>query len=119
MATLPTDRPRETALPAWLLLPAAVGLLAGGGLAVSWAYREPTAPEVAAAVRTARALPRPPDEAGVYAVTTAVEHGARVVKVRVTASGDELIVDGETGRLIEARPCKPTSGVATPGFLAP
>ena len=36
----------------------------------------------------------------------------------MTASGDELIVDGETGRLIEARPCKPTSGVATPGFLA-
>jgi hypothetical protein len=116
-----TDRPRESALPAWLLLPTAVGLLAGGGLAVTWANREPPAPEApTTAARLARLLPQPTtDDRGVYSVTEAVEHGVRVLKVRVTAGGDELVVDAETGRLIEARPPRPTAAPLTPGFLAP
>jgi len=121
MPTLPTVRPCESALPAWLLLPAAVGLLAGGGVAVSWAYREPPAPAATASTRPARVVPLPPpsDERGVYSVTVTVEHGTRVLKVRVTPGGDELVVDAESGRLIEARPHKPASAPLTPGFLAP
>lgn len=118
-STLPSDRPRESALPAWLLVPAAIGLLVGGGLAVTWSYRDGPDPEAAATPHVPRMVPRPVDDVGVYSVTSAVEHGARVVKVRVTASGDELVVDAETGRLIEARPVKPASGFLTPGFLAP
>ena len=113
---------RESALPAWLILPAAVGLLGGGGLAVTWANREGPAPGPAAPAVSAvpqRMLPLPPDPTGMYSVLNDVEHGVRVVKVRVSADGDELVVDAETGRLIEARPPRPATPPMTPTLLAP
>jgi len=51
-------------------------------------------------------------------VTTDVEHGVRVIKIRVSAGGDELVVDAKTGRLIEARPRRPSGPALRPGFLA-
>ena len=121
MSNPATPRARESALPQWLILPAAVGLLAGGGLAASWVNREPAAPDrPAAGARPAAVLPQPPaDDDGMYSVTTDVEHGVRVVKIRVSAGGDELVVDAETGRLIEARPPRPATGPMTPTLLAP
>ncbi|HKB04142.1 MAG TPA: hypothetical protein VKD90_18105 [Gemmataceae bacterium] len=114
---------RESALPAWLILPAAIGLLAGGGLAVTWANRQAPAPEAMEApvpgARPQKFLPAPPDPTGMYSVANDVEHGVRVVKIRVSADGDELVVDAETGRLIEARPPRPAAAPMTPTLLAP
>jgi hypothetical protein len=115
--------PRESSLPAWLLVPAAIGLLVGGALAVHWANREPPpqprgpdGPMVGATLYDFT----PPAPAGrVYSVTNDVEHGVRVVKIRVSADGDELVVDAETGRLIEARPPRPATAPMTPTLLAP
>ena len=39
-------------------------------------------------------------------VSVVDENGTRVVKIRVQADGDELIVNAQTGRLIEVRPGK-------------
>jgi len=64
-----------------------------------------------------RLLPQPPEGArgtgkdNVYSVAYAVENGTPIVKVRVTQSGDEMIVDAATGRLLETRPNRPIGGV--------
>jgi hypothetical protein len=42
-------------------------------------------------------------------VSYTIENGTRVVKIKVVESGDELIVDASTGRLLEARPGRPTA----------
>ena len=55
---------------------------------------------------------------GLHSVSYAHENGTRVVKIRVSPEGDELIVDASTGRLIEARPARdrsrPTGHIASP-----
>ena len=111
---------RESAQFPGLLLLAAISLLASGGLTVWWIQRESAHPEVPAdSVRSPRVIPRPPDDGGLHSVTTAVEHGVQVIKIRVSAGGDELVVDAKTGRLIEARPRRPSSSALRPGFLTP
>ena len=123
MSNLANQGRAESALPAWLILPAAIGLLVGGGLAVTWANREPTSPAAAEGpapgTRPLKFLPPPTEPTGMYSVTNAVEHGVRVVKIRVSSDGDELVVDAETGRLIEARPPRPATAPMTPTLLAP
>ena len=113
------SRPKPAQFP-WLLLLPAISLMAGAGLTIWWGHSEPLSPEVpAASARSARVIPLPPEDGRLHSVTTGVEHGVQVFKIRVSASGDELVVDAKTGRLIEARPRHPTSPALTPGFLAP
>jgi hypothetical protein len=67
-------------------------------------------------------LPLPPEVQGgvqLHNVTYGVEKGTRVVKIRVLENGDELIVDAETGRLLEARPFRPTAPPPMGRFAAP
>jgi hypothetical protein len=56
--------------------------------------------------------------ADLHSVSYVHENGTRVVKIRVSPEGDELIVDASTGRLIEARPARgrsrPTGHIASP-----
>jgi hypothetical protein len=54
-----------------------------------------------------------------HSVSFANENGTRVVKIRVSPDGDELIVDARTGRLIEARPPRSTAGTPKGRFAAP
>jgi len=79
-------------------------------------------------VRTpARILPQPPLEgiaaatgsSGLHTVAYTVENGTRVVKIKVVESGDELVVDAATGRLLETRPGRPTAPPPMGKFAAP
>jgi hypothetical protein len=107
-------------------------LLTIGGGAIIWSNRD-RAPAIAKAdpqaanaepQRSQRFLPRP--EMVVDARTTklhevafAVENGTAVVKIKVVAGGDELIVDANTGRLIETRPGRPSAPPPLGKFAAP
>jgi hypothetical protein len=119
-------------------------LLIGGG-AIVWAHREPPAPDLAAGPGTPpmmiRALPLHADAEGPmaesrvmlvtdphplsrvspppFSVEFAVENGTRVVKIRVVPDGDELVVDAATGRLLEARPGRPTAQPPAGKFAGP
>ena len=66
-------------------------------------------------------LPRPPSvhDAELHTVAYGVENGTPVVKIRVKADGDELIVDANTGRLLETRPSRPTAPPPMGKFAAP
>jgi len=105
----------------WGIGLAAVSLLAIVGGTIAWSQRDEDvapvtsnefvqAPDV---VGTNRFLPQPPAntiEAGknnVYSVAQAVENGTPIVKIKVTPSGDEIIVDAATGRVLETRPSRP------------
>lgn len=112
-------------------------LLVGGGMVV-WSARGTAPPGHAAgppdatdpmAVARAplvvepgvprRALPVPGTEAPLHSISYAVENGTRVVKIKVVETGDELIVDAATGRLLEARPSRPTAPPPVGKFAAP
>lgn len=71
-----------------------------------------------------RAMPLPPPDQDVkspalHGLKYDVEKGLMVVKIQVVPDGDELIIDANTGRLLEARPGR----AVTPGpmgkFAAP
>ncbi|HEX3150831.1 MAG TPA: hypothetical protein VHR66_22325 [Gemmataceae bacterium] len=70
-----------------------------------------------------RPLPEPPPgtvgatKKNVYSVAHAVENGTQVVKIKVTPAGDELIIDANTGRLLETRPNRPPAPIGR--FMAP
>jgi len=61
--------------------------------------------------------PRP--EFTLHSVAYTTENGVRVVKIKVVESGDELVVDAATGRLLEARPSRPTAPPPVGKFAAP
>jgi hypothetical protein len=115
-----------------LALAATSAVLLGGGTVI-WAHRD-SPPVVAESPvefpRVARVLPVPdggetpgivtptachdlPDVSaaspGLHSVAYAVEHGTRVVKIRVVPGGEELVIDAATGRLIETRPGRATA----------
>jgi hypothetical protein len=74
-----------------------------------------------------RILPAPPPDrfagatgnSGLHTVAYSVENGTRVVKIKVVESGDELVVDALTGRLLETRPSRPTAPPPMGKFAAP
>ncbi|HKB04016.1 MAG TPA: hypothetical protein VKD90_17470 [Gemmataceae bacterium] len=122
---------------------ASVLLVAGGALV--WDYRDVSEPDPASGpgrpprmirelpmpiaddVPTAESGPTPVAAARVaarmgpapFSVEFGVEHGTRVVKIRVTPEGDELIVDAATGRLLETRPSRSSVPPAAGKFAAP
>jgi hypothetical protein len=120
MSADPSPSPRFGRLPWWVAPAAGVALAAGTG-AVIWAYRDrPAGPPPDAgrpdAVGNRATVPLPPGNgaAGLHSVVPAVEHGVRVLKIRVTPGGDELIVDAVTGRLLETRPAPRPAGPGGP-----
>jgi hypothetical protein len=123
MSAVPPASPRPAALP-WWLAPSAIVVLAAGAVAVIWAYRDrpegaPANPGPAAAPHRKFLPPPPPGDPGaLHSVTTGVENGVRVWKIRVTPGGDELIVDAATGRLLETRPAKAAAAPGRPMIIA-
>lgn len=101
----------------WGIAIAAVSLVAVGGGSIIWSQRSDDTSGTES-VRTQdvsaprRVLPQPPPDTigagknSVYSVAYAVENGTPIVKIRVTQTGDEMIVDAATGRLIETRPTR-------------
>jgi hypothetical protein len=122
MSGVPPTSPRRVVLP-WWLAPAALVVLAAGAVAVIRVYRDApaNAPTDAgpAVAPNRKFLPQPPGEPGtLHSVTSGVENGVRVWKIRVTPGGDELIVDAATGRLLETRPAKPGVPPGRPMIIA-
>jgi hypothetical protein len=118
----------------WGVALAAASLFLVGGGAVIWSSRsddnsvgpQRTSGEEAAFTQTTarvRPLPLPPLEpaasTGLHTVSYTIENGTRVVKIKVIESGDELVIDATTGRLLEARPSRPTAPPPMGKFAAP
>jgi hypothetical protein len=122
MSAGPPASPRLPSRP-WWVAPAAGLAVAAGAMAVLWALRErPAAPPAQPGPPAAggKALPLPDGNgAGLHSVTAGVENGVRVLKIRVTPGGDELIVDAATGRLLETRPAKAAGPAVKPKAQAP
>jgi hypothetical protein len=134
MSTTSPNPPRTASVP-WGVALAAVSLLTVGGGAIIWTHRDsppPTTPQSGTEVRGIRRqlpLPSPADgvplppglqnTSSLYSISFTQENGTRVVKIRVVADGDELIVDAQTGRLLETRPSRPTAPPPMGRFVAP
>lgn len=129
MLTPSPTPPRASTVSRGLAVAAGAFFLMAAGVIV-WSNREPpqtpgtpeSPDEIVAIIRNAgqRDLPRPTEGPAFafHSVSFTEENGARVVKIRVRADGDELVVDMSTGRLISTRPSWPTA--APPGkFAAP
>lgn len=130
-----SPQPAPTSAVSWGIALAAGSLLLIGGGTLVWSYRdaEPAgrtdeksvAPVKAVAVAVdepallRRPLPLPPTDSAFASVAYAVENGTRVVKIKVVENGDELVVDAATGRLLEARPSRPTAPPPVGKFAAP
>jgi hypothetical protein len=110
--------PAQSSLLTWGLGLAATSLILIGGGALVWSTKSapPADPPPDGFVEqthvlTKRLPPLPPDDiaSGLHTISYAMENGVRVIKIRVVAEGDELIVDAATGRLLESRPNGPTA----------
>jgi hypothetical protein len=132
--SVPSSPPTPGFPLSWGVALAAASLLLIGGGAVIWSSRPddnvivpPIAdPDQAKFVRTASRIPQPQDalatfntHSGLHTVAYSVENGTRVVKIKVVESGDELVVDAATGRLLETRPSRPTAPPPMGKFAAP
>jgi hypothetical protein len=113
---------------------AALSVFTIGSGAIVWWHREPppTPPTlglnpspgaaVSAATEEYSHLPSPPPfpvGGNLHTVSYGVENGTKVVKIKVVADGDELIIDAGTGRLLETRPSRPTAPPPMGKFVAP
>jgi len=133
-----SPRPAVTTATSWGIALAAGSLLLVAGGMVVWSAHDtdspvsppgpPGTPEAIAVahapitsepVGLRRALPTPGPEVTLHSVAYAIENGTRVVKIKVVETGDELIVDAATGRLLEARPSRPTAPPPVGKFAAP
>lgn len=127
--SMPTARPAPPSPVSWGVALAAGSLLLIGGGAIVWTSRdtkletEQSGPVVAAAGSDVHAirreLPAPPTAVPLHSVAFTMENGTRVVKIKVLETGDELVVDAATGRLLEARPSRPTAPPPAGKFAAP
>ena len=133
--SVPSSPPTPGFPLSWGVALAAASLLLIGGGAVIWSSHPddegppgvsgPPALKTAAGEVRIRQLPAPPlamdarAERGLHTVAYAVENGTRVVKIKVVESGDELVVDAATGRLLETRPSRPTAPPPMGKFAAP
>jgi hypothetical protein len=136
-----SPEPSQSSLPWGVALAVTSTLLIGGG-AIVWSHRDPPEADLAGdpgrPPAMTRELPFPiahelaSEESGPvpvaasrvqlrmspgpYSVEFGVEHGTRVVKIRVTPEGDELVVDAATGRLLETRPSRTSAPPAAGKF---
>jgi hypothetical protein len=137
--SMPSPRPAPSPLVSWgIALAAGTMLLIGGGTIVwssraqdpSLVYPPTDQPGPTTAVATdltvadadvvhRRQLPMPPAGLTLHSVAFTTENGTRVVKIRVVETGDELVVDAATGRLLEARPSRSTAPPPVGKFAAP
>jgi hypothetical protein len=135
MSTL-SPHPAPTSHTSWGIALAAGSLLLIGGGTLVWSVRDagdparaplpPDRPALALAEApivpdqsTARRPLPPRPEFTLQSVAYTTENGVRVVKIKVVDSGDELVVDAATGRLLEARPSRPTAPPPVGKFAAP
>jgi len=126
---------RSSFLSSGLVLAALSLVLISGGVLI-WNNRQPATdapgnqPSVedgSAPITTPRTSRRPPlpivdevpNQPSLHGVTYGVENGTAIVKIKVVADGDELIVDANTGRLIESRPSRPSAPPPLGKFAAP
>lgn len=128
--SMPSQNPAPSSHVPWGVALAAGTLLLIGGGALVWSSHGPrpqdaSAPEFVATpvsdelMVMTRTLPVPPPTVALHPVAYTVENGTRVVKIKVIDSGDELVVDAATGRLLEARPSRPTAPPPAGRFAAP
>ena len=109
----------------WRSLAVSVVLLLVGVAAVLLYHRptppDPPLPPADMKARFARLpvapSPEPPAPAGVrlHSVTVAEEEGKRVIKIRATPGGEELVVDAATGKLLAVRERRRPVGANQPG----
>ncbi len=131
MSTL-SPRPSSTSATSWGIALAAGSLLLIGGGTLVWSSRDAgpgagttdplpvqAVPSTDEAIVPRRGLPPLIPEQTLHSVAYAIENGTRVVKIKVVETGDELVVDAATGRLIEARPSRPTAPPPVGKFAAP
>ena len=137
--------PSQSPFMPWGVAIVATSVLLIGGGAIIWAHREPAPTEIGVApggppvtfrrvpplIREDRAMLEATAVAttdlpegtgassGLHSVAYAVEHGTRVVKIRVVPNGDELVIDAATGRLLETRPSRATPPTPAGRFVAP
>jgi len=122
--------PHRSSLFSWGIALATISLLTIGGGKLIWSQRNAppaTTPLNSVAnkpqmVSIGVALPPHPVakyDATLHTITYGVENGTAIVKIRVLAHGDELIVDARTGRLLETRPSMPTAPPPMGKFAAP
>ena len=126
----PTPRPAPSSHVPWGVALAAGAMLLIGGGAIVWSNQRPspddpmvppyaTGPGSDEVALLKRELPLPPPHSPLHSVAYAVENGTPVVKIKVLETGDELVVDAATGRLLEARPSRPTAPPPAGRFAAP
>jgi hypothetical protein len=131
MSATASNAPHSSSL-SWGAALAAVSILTIGGGAIIWANRAPPEEESAQVAsddsprKHSRFIPKPPplipldaQSANLHSVAYGFENGTAVVKIKVVAEGDELIIDANTGRLIETRPSRPTAPPPMGKFAAP
>jgi hypothetical protein len=133
----PSPRPAPSPLVSWGIALAAGSMLLIGGGAIVWSSHDPDPtlvqpPADAYVAAGAKEIfvtdgaaiyrrPLPAAEPGptFHSVAYTVENGTRVVKIKVVETGDELVVDAATGRLLEARPNRSTAPPPVGKFAAP
>jgi hypothetical protein len=122
---MPTVSPNSSpSFTSWGVVLAASSVLMIGAGAVMWTHEPPPPAPMpdgltAGPLMISKAIsPLEAPDAGVgvafHSVSYTSENGTRVVKIRLSATGDELIVDAATGRLIEARPARPIKAGTAP-----
>ena len=136
--SMPSPRSTPSPFVSWGIALAAGAMLLIGGGAIVWSSRDQdptlvhppadypvsTAAASEAVVAEAdvvhrRQLPIPAPTLTLHSIAYTVENGTRVVKIKVVETGDELVVDAATGRLLEARPSRSTAPPPVGKFAAP
>jgi hypothetical protein len=95
----------------WWLAPVVLGTVVVI-VAAWWADRPPADAGPAAlgpppSAGNRKDLPRLAAGSTLYSVTYQMEHGTKVILIQTVASGDVLVVDAATGRLLDTRPPGP------------
>jgi hypothetical protein len=114
MSTTPPSAPSWSTFQILAALAIVVVPAVIGG-AIIWSQHTPAKtevtgpPDIQPFQRPSRALPPFPQgvDPNLHSVEHGVENGVPVIKIVVVPNGDQLIVDANTGRLLETRPAPP------------
>jgi hypothetical protein len=124
--------PTQSLPLSWGVALAAICLFAIAGGAIVWSQRADDDPLARLANETSntrpviqRTRPQPPPgtidakDNRLFSVSYSIENGTQVVKIKLIESGDEMVVDAATGRLLETRPSRPSAPPAIGRFAVP